>query len=211
VLEMDEQITNVVHKLQRTSKYRQMFHAAWNDSTVTGAHTLQSIGAFLASIVSCNSRYDKMKNGLDTFSGKEQRGYLLFRQHCNSCHTEPLFTNNSFENNGLSIDTTLNDIGRARISLKKDDSFKFKVPTLRNIAFSFPYMHDGRFKTLGQVLNHYSNGVVNSQTLSTSLKHGLQLTSDEKVEIIAFLLTLTDRQFLFDERYGYPVTKVNGQ
>jgi cytochrome c peroxidase len=109
-------------------------------------------------------------------------------------------------NNGLSVDLKYNDLGRYRVTQQKDDSFKFKVPTLRNIEFSYPYMHDGRFKKLAQVFNHY--GKVNSananSTLAKELRNGIVLTSDEKVELTAFLLTLTDKTFLFNKDHSFP-------
>ena len=140
----------------------------------------------------------------DTFTQQEQNGYLLFKKHCASCHTEPLFTNLQFENNGLPVDSILNDWGRMRITQKANDSLKFKVPTLRNIEFSFPYMHDGRFKKLSQVLNHYTNGIVHYSNLSQTLKQPIILTSNQKVDITAFLLTLTDKEFLFNKKFSYP-------
>ena len=90
-----------------------------------------------------------------------------------------------------------------RITQKSTDSLKFKVPTLRNIEFSFPYMHDGRFKKLSQVLNHYTNGIVNYTNLSPALKQPITLTSNQKVDITAFLLTLTDKEFLFNKQFNY--------
>ena len=85
-----------------------------------------------------------------------------------------------------------------------DDSLKFKVPTLRNIEFSFPYMHDGRFAKLSGVLNFYSTISVNNENVSGKLKNGIKLTSDEKVDLLSFLLTLTDKQFLFNPDFQYP-------
>jgi cytochrome c peroxidase len=102
------------------------------------------------------------------------------------------------------VDTTLNDYGRMRITKNKQDSLKFKVPTLRNIEFSFPYMHDGRFKTLSAVLKHYTNGVKQSPSLSVHLQKPIVLSSNDKVDLTAFLLTLTDKSFLFNSKYAYP-------
>jgi cytochrome c peroxidase len=157
----------------------------------------------MLTLISANSKYDKVMQQKDTFTQQEKNGYLLFKQHCANCHSEPLFTNLKFENNGLPIDTILNDWGRMRITQKSTDSLKFKVPTLRNIEFSFPYMHDGRFKKLSQVLNHYTNGIVNYTNLSPALKQPITLTSNQKVDITAFLLTLTDKEFLFNKQFNY--------
>ncbi len=203
-LEMDEDIANVVHKLQRSAAYRKQFYEAFGDSVVTGEHVLKSISQFMLTLVSANSKYDRVKRGADTFNSREANGYKLFKQHCAECHTEPLFTNQKFENNGLPVDTSLNDIGHMKISHNAADSLKFKVPTLRNIEFSAPYMHDGRFKNLSQVINYYIMGVQQSPTLNPLLRKGIYLTSNEKVEIIAFLLTLSDKEFLFNPALGFP-------
>ena len=125
--------------------------------------------------------------------------------HCASCHKEPLFTTHQFANNGLQVDTTLNDIGRYKITKDKKDLYLFKIPTLRNIEYSYPYMHDGRFKKLSQVLNHYSSGIHHSSTLSENLKQPLDLSSNDKVDIISFLLTLSDKEFVFNKKHQFPL------
>jgi len=205
-LEMDEKIAHVVQKLQSSKTYRSRFYKAFGDSTVTGERTLKSISQFLLSLVSTNSKYDQVmrkEKGVQ-FSESEQKGYELFKKHCASCHTEPLFTNGLFENNGLIPDSTLNDIGRMGITHRSSDSLKFKVPTLRNIERSPPYMHDGRFRNLQMVLFHYSNGIHASPTLSPQLKNAIALNEQEKGCVIAFLKTLTDTEFLMNPKYGYP-------
>ncbi len=204
VLEMDENITHVVQKLQLSAAYRKQFYDAFGDSVVTGEHVLKSISQFMLTLISANSKYDKVKRGTDTFNSKETNGYQLFQQHCSACHTEPLFTNQKFENNGLMVDTTLNDFGYMKLTHATADSLKFKVPTLRNIEFSAPYMHDGRFKNLSQVINYYIMGVQQSPTLNPLLRKGIYLTPNEKVDLIAFLLTLSDKEFLFNPALGYP-------
>ena len=118
-----------------------------------------------------------------------------------------IFSTFEFKNNGLTIDTSLNDYGRYRVSLMPNDSLKFKVPSLRNIEFSYPYMHDGRFKTLAQVMNHYNCIDIKDKKLSLELKNQLNFSSNEKVDIIAFLRTLTDKKFLFDSKHTYPKNK----
>jgi cytochrome c peroxidase len=181
-----------------------LFYKAYNDSNINSANTLKAISQFLLTLVSYNAKYDSVMHRQASFTEQENRGYALFKKNCATCHTEPLFTNYEFVNNGLAIDTTLNDFGRFKITQYHNDSFKFKTPTLRNIEFSYPYMHDGRFKNLTQVLNHYTNGLNHSSTLSPKLKQAILLSSNEKVDIIAFLLTLTDQSFLFNKRFSYP-------
>ncbi len=203
-VEMDENINHVVSKLQASKLYPTLFYWAFGDSVITGEHTLKAISQFMLTLVSCNSKYDSVIRKESVFTEQENNGYRLFKTHCSSCHTEPLFTNDSFKNNGLPVDTTLNDFGRYRVTLNPSDSLSFKVPTLRNIEFSYPYMHDGRFKRLAQVLNHYTNGIEKSKTLSSQLQNPIALTANEKVDIIAFLLTLTDKTFLFNPQHSYP-------
>ncbi|MFT4758672.1 MAG: cytochrome c peroxidase [Paraglaciecola sp.] len=201
--EMDSSMEEVVGKLQVSTIYPSLFQAAFGDSIVTGEHTLKAISAFMLTFISANSKYDQMKRGAVEFTIQEQNGYQLFQKSCASCHAEPLFTTNEFANNGLSVDTTLNDFGRMTVTNNSADSLKFKIPTLRNIEFSYPYMHDGRFRKLPEVLKHYNN-IKHSATLASSLQNLMPLTSNERVDLLAFLLTLTDREFLFNRGFGFP-------
>ena len=201
-LEMDETITHVVHKLSQTSLYPPLFRAAYGDTTITGERLLKAMSQFMLTLVSARSKYDSVQRGQTVFSVQEQNGYRLFQAKCNSCHTEPLFTNYQFENNGLPLDTSLMDYGRMSVTKQASDSLKFKVPTLRNVEFSYPYMHDGRFKRLRDVLKHYTS-IRQSGTVSNKLQP-MNFTSNEMVDLTAFLLTLTDRKFLFDTAYSYP-------
>lgn len=202
--EMASNIKEVVTKLNGTKIYKKLFFEAYHDSIATGEKTLKSIAQFLLTIISANSKYDGVMNHTAKFTAQEENGYKIFKKYCSSCHTEPLFTNGAFANNGLPIDSILNDKGRMGITKKIDDAYKFKVPTLRNIEYSYPYMHDGRFKKLSEVLNHYSSGIQKSETLDASLKDKITLTSNEKVDLMAFLLTLSDKGFLFDPKFSYP-------
>jgi cytochrome c peroxidase len=202
--EMGEDMNYVMEKLKSSAIYPSLYYKAYSDSNITSSNTLKAISQFLLTLVSHNAKYDSVMRKQANFTEQENRGYALFKKNCATCHTEPLFTNYEFVNNGLAIDTTLNDLGRFKITQYRHDSFKFKTPTLRNIEFSYPYMHDGRFKNLAQVLNHYTNGILHSSTLSPKLKQGIILSSNEKVDITAFLLTLTDQSFLFNKRFSYP-------
>jgi cytochrome c peroxidase len=194
--EMDEKIEHVIQKLNQHQAFRARFYAAFGDSTATGERLLKAIAQFELSLVSANSKYDRMRLGLDSFSTQEQNGYALFQKNCARCHTEPLFTNGGFEKNGLPADPELNDWGRMRITQNPADSLKFKVPTLRNIEFSYPYMHDGRFRKLRDVLHFY--------TSPEAAALGIALTTNEKVDLTAFLLTLTDKAFLFHPAFSFP-------
>ena len=196
--EMGESLTSVLGKLSGSATYRQLFQDAWGDPEPSGERLLKSLAQFQLTLVSANSRYDQMKSGTVKFNAQEQHGYKLFRIHCNRCHTEPLFTNEGFANNGLPVDPMLNDSGQYRISKIPADSLKFKIPSLRNLAYTFPYMHDGRFRTLHEVLRHYSSGIANRPGTDSGLKQGLPLSANHRADLTAFLLTLTDTSFILD-------------
>jgi len=202
--EMGNSLANVVHKLNQSHLYKELFYNSYGDSTATGERILKALAQFQLTLISGNAKYDKMIRGEVAFSVQEERGYALFKTHCESCHQEPLFTSGDFENNGLPIDTTLNDIGRMKVTKISEDSLKFKVPTLRNISYSYPYMHDGRFYKLSEVLNHYRVGIQPSATLADQLKPPLDITKNECIDIIAFLLTLKDEEFVFNSNNKYP-------
>jgi cytochrome c peroxidase len=203
--EMDETLPNVIAKLQKTNHYPTLFKQAFGDSIITGEHTLKAIAQFMLTLVSADSKYDKIQRGEKgvAFNQYEVRGYELFKTHCASCHQEPLFTNNSFENNGLAMDSTLKDMGRMSVTKRAEDAFKFKVPTLRNVEVSYPYMHDGRFPNLQMVLFHYTESVQQSPTLSNALKKKLMLSPDDKRDLIAFMKALTDESFLHNPKFQY--------
>lgn len=201
--EMDLRFAEAVKKIKRDGKYRPLYANAFGTIGISGERTLKALSQYMLTLVSANAKYDAVMAKKDSFTIVEQKGYLLFKQHCSSCHTEPLFTNGNFENNGLPIDTTLNDMGRMRVSTLETDRLKFKVPTLRNIQFTYPYMHDGRFATLTEVLKHYNTGIYQSATLSDKLKTPMQLSDNQRVEIVAFLKTLTDTEFLLNKKYGF--------
>ncbi len=189
-LEMNEDISNVLQKLNSDSEYKKMFQNAYGNSEITDQLLYRALAVFMGALISADSKYDKMRKGKATFTSSEERGYNLFKQNCNSCHTEPLFHNNDFANNGL--DDQFEDFGRYLITLNESDKGKFKVPTLRNIELTYPYMHDGRFQTLSQVINHYSEGIKQSSTLHPLLSQPFQFSVQEKQDLTAFLRTLTD-------------------
>ena len=204
--EMDESLANIVEKLKNSKKYKSLFYKVHQDSLVTGQKTLLALTQFVVMLNSYNSKYDQyIRNELGgEFTEQEKNGLTIFRNNCASCHKEPLFTSKNFKNNGLSVDSTLNDFGRMIVTRKHQDSLKFKVPTLRNIQFTQPYMHDGRFETLQEVINHYTSGVQHSATLANELKEPIILTHKEKVDLLVFLRTLTDKKFLYNKRFSYP-------
>jgi cytochrome c peroxidase len=196
----------VVQKLQQSPLYPSLFYKAFGDSVITGEHLLKAISQFMLTLVSSDAKYDSVMRKECDFTVQEKKGYQLFQQYCATCHREPLFTNYQFKNNGLPVDSVLQDIGRMKITKNPMDSLCFKVPTLRNIEFSYPYMHDGRFKKLSEVINHYTHGMQNTPTFAQELQPPIVLSSNEKVDLIAFLLTLSDKHFLFNTNYTYPRT-----
>ena len=207
-VEMDENLSHVLQKIGRQEKYKRLFKNAFHSESITGERFLKAISQFMLTLVSSNSKYDQVmrgENGL-RFTEQENKGYVLFKARCASCHTEPLFTNQTFQNNGLAQDSILRDVGRMKITQKSADSLKFKVPTLRNIERSAPYMHDGRYRSLQMVLFHYSSDIHSSVTLAPQLRNGIDLSEDDKRNIIAFLKTLTDYTFLNNKQFQYPQT-----
>jgi cytochrome c peroxidase len=202
--EMAEDISSVVNKLKADAKYRQMFTSAFGDDDITSQRMLKALTQFVGSMISANSKYDKVKRGEETFTAAQQAGYTVFQAKCASCHREPLFTDQSFRNTGLGLNSYLLDYGRMNITHKKEDSLKFKVPSLRNVVLTFPYGHDGRFWSLDEVLNHYSSGVQVGPTLDPLLKNKIPLTNTERVNLKQFLATLTDTNFVEDKRFAEP-------
>jgi cytochrome c peroxidase len=207
-LEMDEKMDNVVKKINTSTTYRSLFKNAFGTDTIASEHILKAYAQFMNGMISANSKYDKYirKEGVQ-LTKDELVGLQIFTQKCSSCHPAPLFTDDSFRNNGLSNDN-VDDKGREDITLNSMDRGKFKVPSLRNVALTAPYMHDGRFYKLEKVLDHYSNNVKKSNTLdpilNNSNKLGIALTLLEKKKIIAFLKTLTDYSLINDPQFSNP-------
>ncbi len=199
-VEMAEHIGNVLEKMKRDAAYPALFEQAFGSREITTGNMLKALSQFMLQCVSADSRYDKyVRNEGGTLTADELSGRTLFAQKCASCHATDLFTDNGFHNNGL-IPSMVNDSGRYRITLNVNDLYKFKTPSLRNVANTAPYMHDGRFLTLAAVLDHYSSGVMVSPTLDPLLLNGgmpgIRMTAAEKQLIIAFLKTLTDDAFI---------------
>ena len=207
-VEMGETMTNVLSKLQEDSEYQRLFASAFEDAEVSNENFLKALAQFMVTMISSNSKYDKYVRNEEggEFSDLEKEGLAVFESKCATCHATDLFTDNSFRNNGLPPYPGIDDIGRAEVSGSAADNYKFKVPSLRNVAITAPYMHDGRFGSLQSVLNFYNSGVQESKTLDPILKQnerlGIVLTTDEQEALIAFLNTLTDNEFLEDERHA---------
>ncbi len=201
--EMGETLDSVLYKLNHDPEYPPMFKKAFGSSKITSEKMLKAFAQFTGSMVSANSKYDKVMRGETNFTRFEANGYALFKQNCAGCHKEPLFTDNTFRNNGLSLNR-LNDIGRMQISGKMEDSLKFRVPSLRNVQVTFPYMHDGSIFSVPQVLDHYLKLDTTNKSIDPLLKKKIALSPRQKNEIVYFLYTLTDSAFLKDPRFAPP-------
>ncbi|MEI6950155.1 cytochrome c peroxidase [Paraflavisolibacter sp. H34] len=202
--EMAEDLSNVLDKLRRDTGYPRQFRAAFGTDEINSQRMLKALSQFMVPMVSANSKYDKVKRGEGTFYYYEQAGYETFKAKCATCHTEPLFTDFSYRNVGLPLSTSLKDYGRMRITSRREDSLRFRVPSLRNVALTFPYMHDGRFWTLEAVLDHYAGKVQQGPTIDPLVAPGISLSSVEKVNLVSFLRTLTDSTFIRDTRFAQP-------
>lgn len=202
--EMGDRFSNIIRKLERVPYYRRAFQEVFNSNSIESIQLLKALAQFAGTLVSANSKYDRMIKGQTTFTAQEASGYQVFQARCNTCHREPLFTDNSFRNIGLSVDPALRDYGRMRVTGQPQDSLKFRVPTLRNVALSSNYMHDGRFMTIQQCINHYRVGIIRSNTLDPLLQNGIQLTDSESNNLVAFLKTLTDSSFVRNPNLAKP-------
>lgn len=199
--EMDFSILLAVQRLKENISYQRAFMEVFGEAPSV-YNTTRAIAAFERDLVSANSKYDKYSNNEKiVYNDTEKQGLALFesaRLNCSACHSPPLFTNFKFENNGLELEYS--DPGRARLSLAANDSGKFKVPTIRNIEVTGPYMHDGRFSTLEQIIDHYENGIQNHRNLSPKIKN-FQLTNEEREALLIFLKSLTDHEFIGSKDY----------
>lgn len=201
--EMDSDMDSILVKLKAQAAYPGLFREAFGENSVTAANVLRALSQFMLMCVSSHSRYDSvMRQEGPQFSAAEQEGYAVFRQKCAGCHTEPLFTDHSFRDNGIGVGFN-GDEGRYAITLQAADRYRFKVPSLRNLAYTAPYMHDGRFYTLEAVLDQYAAHTQHTANLDPLLQQdgftGIRLDAGERSALLAFLRTLNDPLFLTDK------------
>jgi len=203
-IEMHSNWDEVLVKLAATTAYPSLFEHAFGDTSITQERVTKAIAQFERTLVSGNSKFDRHLLGTATLTTQELNGFNIFMDetkgdcfHCHGSNNNPLWTDNGFHNNGL--DAVATDLGLGAISGDPADNAKFKTPSLRNLTFTAPYMHDGRFTTLEAVVNHYSEGLQNSPTIDSLMKKvaqgGVQLTPQEKADLVAFLRTLSDPDF----------------
>jgi cytochrome c peroxidase len=204
-LEMGESLAGVVAKLRADPAWAPRFAAAFGSTDIDSRRVLLALTQFVGTLISSHSRYDDERAGRHALDARERAGLAVFRAHCAGCHAEPLLTDFSYRNDGL--DAVPRDIGRAAVTGKAEDAGRFRVPSLRNVALTAPYMHDGRFETLEQVLDHYASGIQPSATLDPALARGIVLSADERAALLSFLQSLSDRVFVSDARFSEASTR----
>ncbi|MCC6815250.1 MAG: cytochrome-c peroxidase [Saprospiraceae bacterium] len=219
-LEMNETLENVIAKLQASTTYCKQFQRAFGTKKITSELMSKAMEQFMNTIISNRSKYDDFLANKISLTNEEERGrFLFFTEYnpffplesgadCQHCHGGDNFENDRYLNNGIDTEEKIEDSGRQSVSNNADDKGRFKVPSLRNVELTFPYMHDGRFRTLEEVVDHY-NLVKISSTLDASFQQqlaygGLKLSDTDKKALVAFLKTLTDRKLTEDPRYSSP-------
>ena len=199
--EMGQDLTSLLPELKTHSEYPDLFKKVFNDQ-ITLNYVMFALAQYERSLISFESKYDAYVQGKVAYSEAELNGFQVFTQNCASCHSLGHFSDFDFHNNGLDTEfnfTSTEDQrwGRYRITMDVKDVGKYKTPSLRNIELTAPYMHDGRFLSLEDVIEHYSNGIKNSNTLDSLLpRKGFQFSAQEKGDLIQFLNTLTDENFI---------------
>ena len=202
-----------VDKLQNHLKYPELFEKAFGISKIDSTHVTKALAQFERTLISANSRFDKHLLGELSLTDSELNGFNVFMDeskgdcfHCHGNANNPLWTDNLFHNNGL--DSQITDLGLGKFTGNPSDNGKFKSPSLRNLQFTAPYMHDGRFSTLDQVINHYSEGLQNSSTIDPLMKSinngGVHLSESDKIDLKAFLLSLSDSEFIINPNFKDP-------
>ncbi|WP_052301072.1 cytochrome-c peroxidase [Owenweeksia hongkongensis] len=192
--EMGSSLAKTMLTLNASPTYRKLFKQAFDVDSISDQKLLFALAQFMSMMISSESKFDEHLQGKNVFNESEKRGYKIFQQHCVSCHSGALTTDFSFKNNGLDI--TSADLGRARITQDENDRGKFKVPSLRNVELSYPYMHDGRFKTLDAVIDHYTTSIQPTPNLAEELQEPIILTNNEKQDLVKFLTTFTDYNYI---------------
>lgn len=210
-IEMHLAWTEAAARLNANTSYKAEFKKAFNVDVIDSSHVVKALAQFMRTMISYNSKLDRRLRNEANLSSSELNGYVIYNTekgdcfHCHSIDAGRLLTDNQFHNNGL--DSIFTDLGRGAITGNPNDNGKFLTPTLRNIALTAPYMHDGRFQTLEQVIDHYNTGGKASSTVDPLMKHvgtGLNLTTQEKADLLAFLRSMTDSTFINDTRFKSP-------
>lgn len=224
--EMGMSLQDYLNGIKQNPRYQTLFALAYPNQPISLPLALKAIARFELTFVSDQSRYDSMRRQQISFTQQENRGYALFQKFCAACHAEPLFTRPGYEYNGWadglngmdSAGTLVSglDTGRALVTGLVNDAYHMKIPTLRNVEVSFPYMHNGGFQSLYQVVKNYSGkrlvvrgdggGSGNSGDSGEGQRKVIDISLDanERVDLVAFLMTLTDRKFLYSKDFVDP-------
>lgn len=214
-IEMGMDLSTLASKLQQEEYYRILFKKAFKQDVIENHLIFAAVSQFLRSFNNTNTRFDnELKDIINpntdfpNFTAQENQGKALFNQKCGSCHgTSHVFIGTGTANNGLQASYT--DKGLGALDNQNYNEGVFKVPLLRNVTLTAPYMHDGRFATLNEVLDHYSTGIVNHTNLHSDLKSGgsamrMNFSQNDKAALIAYLSTLTDEEFISEPKYSDP-------
>lgn len=206
-VEMDARIPDVVEKLNNSVFYKEHFKKAFNADVITDTLLAKAIEQFLLIVVSDDSKFDRVNRGIEKFTTAEEAGFEIMKQKgCFGCHTGILMQDNDFHNIGLEF--LIKDKGLGDFTKKSTDHGRFKTPSLRNVAVTGPYMHDGRFTSLSEVIKFYDEDVrLDSPNISFDKMEIIRrnrLSEDQKKNILAFLNTLTDQTFLNNPEYRNP-------
>ncbi|MFZ4261566.1 cytochrome-c peroxidase [Sphingobacterium sp. HJSM2_6] len=199
--EMNSSIVEVMEKLKDDDSYKQLLTYSFGDGNFSPDRIYKSLAQYAYSLISANSKYDsvmRMEHPVE-FSTQEARGFAIFKLKCASCHRGALFTDQSFRTIGFPINSHSSEAGRARVTGKASDQYSFRVPSLRNVAYTAPYGSFGQFANLMDLLNYLDAGVLESENLDPYLKNNnnrIPMSALEKEDIIAFLKTLSDPNFI---------------
>jgi len=224
--EMGMSLQDYLNGIKQNPRYQSLFAVAYPNQPISLPLALKAIARFELTFVSDQSRYDSMRRQQISFTQQENRGYALFQKFCAACHAEPLFTRPGYEYNGWAdglkgmdstgVGVSVLDRGRALVTGLVADAYHMKIPTLRNVEVSYPYMHNGGFQTLYQVVKSYSGkrlvvrGDGGGSGISGDSGEGhrkvveISLDANDRVDLVAFLMTLTDRKFLYSKDFVDP-------
>jgi len=213
--EMNLNWTQAEKRITKSPFYKQLFKQAFGNVKIDSVLISKALAQFERTLISSTSKFDNVLNGKDYLTEDEYKGYGLINDqtkgdclHCHITDGNGLGANLNFSNNGLDSELTIRDKGLANTTKNTNDNGKFKVPSLRNLVFTAPYMHDGRFKTIKDVLDFYSSGVNNSKYTDSKMtfahQGGNKLNDIEKAQVLAFLLTLSDSNFVNNSNFSNP-------
>lgn len=209
LMEVEDFFETNMDNLNNDPTYKLMFKQVFGVDVITSKEAAYALAQYLRTVVSVDSKYDRYKRQEENLTASEFAGMELFfseKGDCFHCHGNILLTDHDFHNNG--IDSVFEKLGHGEVSRDPNDNGKFKTPTLRNVEFTAPYMHDGRFETLEEVINHYSEGLQVSSTIDPLMKNvhegGVNLTEQEKADLLSFLKTFSDTSFANNPAYASP-------